>query len=61
MLVKLENSFIVCLSASKDGIQRPGFFVMNFPNVKNETLSENNIELTNLIFIENKLFSLKQN
>jgi len=60
-LVKLENSFIVCLSASKDGIQRPGFFVMNFPNVKNETLSENNIELTNLIFIENKLFSLKQN
>ena len=39
----MENSFIVCLSASKDGIQRPGFFVMNFPNVKNETLSENNI------------------
>ena len=32
---------------------------MNFPNVKNETLSKNKIEITNLIFIENKLFSLK--
>ena len=43
-LIKIENSFIVCLSAVKGDIQRPGFFMMNFPNVKNETLSEDKLK-----------------
>ena len=58
-LVKMNNSFIVCLSAKKDGKLNTGFFLMNFPNVINQTLETSNIAVTNLIKLENKLFSLK--
>ena len=58
-LAKTLDSFIVCLSARKNDFQRPGFFVMNFPNAKNVTLENTNIALADLIYLENKLFSLK--
>ena len=56
-LAKVKNSFIVCLSADIGGL-KTGFFLVNFPNVINQTLENDDIAVSDLIRLENNLFNL---
>ena len=53
----LKNSFVICASGKKN-IQRPGYFIINYPNSNDITLDKSNIVIKDLIKLENKLFSI---
>ena len=59
-IAMFRNSFLVCTSATKNGIHRGGYFFINFPNSTDITLTSDTIKLQNLISIENNLFSLNR-
>ena len=57
-ITMLKNSFVICLSATRNQVHRPGYFMINFPNSINILLNGDTIEVKKLISIENKLFSI---
>ena len=52
----LKNSFVFCNSAEKNGVRRPGYFIINYPNSKDGKLETDRILVNNWITLENKLF-----
>ena len=57
-IAMLKNSFVFCTSATKNGVHRGGYFMINFPNSTDINLASNTILINNLITLENKLFSI---
>ena len=54
----LKNSFIVSVSALKNEIRFPGYFIINYPNSTDINLDKSNIVINKLISLENKLYSV---
>ena len=54
----LKNSFIVSLSALKNEIRYPGYFIINYPNSTDFNLEKKNIEINKCISLENKIYSV---
>ena len=52
----MKNSFVFCASAEKNNIQRPGYFILNYPNSKDGNLETDRILINKWITLENKLF-----
>ena len=54
----LKNSFVFCLSATKNGGHRPGYFIINYPNSTDTNLDTSRIIINKLISLENQLYSV---
>lgn len=54
-----KNSILVCFSALYSNINRTGFFIFDYPNSIDITLTSNIIKLKDLVSLPNKLFSLE--
>ena len=54
----LKNSFIVSLSALKNEIRYPVYFIINYPNSIDLNLDKSNIMINKLIYLENKMYSV---
>lgn len=57
-IVMLKNSFFFCLSSTKNGGHRPGYFIINYPNSTDINLDTSRIIINKLISLENKLYSV---
>jgi len=56
----LKNSILVCASTIPYSWERkPGYFFINFPNSTDTTLTNSKIIISNLIYIENKIFDIE--
>ena len=55
----LKNSIVFCASAFKYGQLRTGYSIINYPNSKDKYLTSDRIIISNLISLENKLFSIE--
>ena len=57
----MKNFFLVCLSVTKGNDERrPGYFFINYPNSTDTNLGNtNNIKISDIISLENKLFSIE--
>jgi hypothetical protein len=57
-IAMLKNSFVFCLSATKNGGHRPGYFIINYPNSTDTDLDTSRIIINKLISLENQLYSV---
>ena len=57
-ITMLKNSFVVCASATKDGLHTPGYFFINFPNSTDINLNNNKIAINQIISLESAIFSV---
>ena len=55
----MKNSFVIALSATRDGRHRPGYFIINFPSSKDANMEGDKLKINELISVENKLFEIK--
>ena len=56
----IKNSYLISFSAEKDGIRRPFYSIINYPNSKDQSLTKNDniIIIKNLIWLENSFLNL---